>query len=101
MKINNLITHIATGETDNSFVGIKIIGNHIHFYYPESYHFDTDNYDLFEEFVNIQRPSFVKALNKVNVIIERLKLEGKVSEYAVWKARIKHFENALKTFPYK
>ncbi len=44
MIINNLITHVATGEDDNSFVGIKINGNHIHFYYPECYHFDTENY---------------------------------------------------------
>ena len=57
---------------------------------------DTENYDLFEEFVNEQKPSFVAALEKVNEIIERLKLEGKISEYAKWSARIKHFENALK-----
>lgn len=44
MIVDNLITHIATGEADNSFVGMKIIGNQIHFYYPESYHFDKNNY---------------------------------------------------------
>lgn len=45
MKIKNLVPHIVTGETENSFVGIKIIDNQIHFYYPESYHFDPDNYE--------------------------------------------------------
>lgn len=45
MKIDNLIPHIATGEADNSFVGMKIIGNQIHFYFPESYHFDADNFE--------------------------------------------------------
>lgn len=57
---------------------------------------DTETYDYYEEFVNIQKPSFVAALEKVNTVIEKLKLEGKVSEYAKWEARIKHFENALK-----
>ena len=45
MKIDNLIPHIATGEADNSFVGMKIIGNQIHFYFPESYHFNTNNFE--------------------------------------------------------
>ena len=56
---------------------------------------DTDNYYLYEDFVNSQREAFVNSLEKVNKIIDRLKLEGKISEYAMWKARIKHFENAL------
>lgn len=45
MKIDNLVAHVATGEADNSFVGMKIIGNQIHFYFPESYHFDADNFE--------------------------------------------------------
>ena len=45
MNIDNLIPHIATGEADNSFVGMKIIGNQLHFYFPESYHFDADNFE--------------------------------------------------------
>ena len=45
MKTCDLIPHITTGESDNSFVGIRIIGNEVHFYYPESYHFDPDSYD--------------------------------------------------------
>jgi len=45
MRIDNLIPHIATGEADNSFVGMKIKGNQIHFYFPESYHFDADDFE--------------------------------------------------------
>lgn len=45
MIIKNLNFHVATGETDNSFIGLKIIDNQIHFYYPESYHIDTSNYE--------------------------------------------------------
>lgn len=45
MRVDNLIPHIATGEMDNSFVGMKIIGNQIHFYFPESYHFDADDFE--------------------------------------------------------
>ena len=64
MKINNLITHIATGEADNSFVGIKIVGNHIHFYYPESYHFDKDNYE---------RDDFLDLLKTISIAKSRSK----------------------------
>lgn len=45
MRIDHLITHIVTGEADNSFVGMKIIGNQIHFFFPESYHFDVDHFE--------------------------------------------------------
>ena len=38
--IKNFHSHPVTGKTDDSFVGLKIIGNQIHFYYPESYRFD-------------------------------------------------------------
>ena len=52
MIISNLVPHIATGATDNSFVGMKILGNHIHFYFPESYHFDPDNFER-EDFLDL------------------------------------------------
>lgn len=45
MKVDNLISHIATGDMNNSFVGIKIIENQIHFYFPESYHFNADDFE--------------------------------------------------------
>ena len=54
MRIDSLIPHIATGEADNSFVGIKIIGNQIHFYFPESYHFDTDDFER-DDFLDLLR----------------------------------------------
>lgn len=40
--INNFYPHSVTGKTDDSFVGLKIIGNEIHFYYPESFRFDMN-----------------------------------------------------------
>ena len=43
MKINNFHPQATTGEVDNSFVGLKIEGNDVFFYYPESYHFEYDN----------------------------------------------------------
>lgn len=43
MKINNFHPQATTGEVDNSFVGLKIKGNDVFFYYPESYHFEYDN----------------------------------------------------------
>ena len=52
MKIDNLVPHIATGEANNSFVGMKIIGNQIHFYFPESYHFDAENFER-DDFLDI------------------------------------------------
>ena len=65
MKIDNLITHVATGEADNSFVGIKIYGNHIHFYYPESYHFDENNYER-DDFLDLLKTiSIAKSQSKV------------------------------------
>ena len=41
-RIQNFHPHSVTGKTDDSFVGLRIVGNDIHFYYPESYHFDED-----------------------------------------------------------
>ena len=41
-KIKNFYAHSVTGKNDDSFVGFKIKGNEIHFYYPEYYRFDSD-----------------------------------------------------------
>lgn len=46
MRVDNLFPHISTGEENNSFVGLKIKDNEIHFYYPESYHFNKDNFEI-------------------------------------------------------
>lgn len=57
---------------------------------------DMQSLELYNDFVGRQKEEFVSALYKVNEILEKLKLEGKISEYAKWYARIKHFENAMK-----
>ncbi len=44
MKVEHLITHPVSGAEDDTFVGIKIIENDIHFYYPEAYHFDENDF---------------------------------------------------------
>lgn len=41
-RIQNFHPHSVTGKTDDSFVGLRIVGNDIHFFYPESYHFDEN-----------------------------------------------------------
>lgn len=50
MKINNFHPQATTGEVDNSFVGLKIKGNDVFLYYPETYHFeynkDKNEYDI-------------------------------------------------------
>ena len=55
MKIKNFHPHIVTGEIDNSFVGLKIVGNDIHFYYPEAYHFEftDENTDLRHDILDL------------------------------------------------
>ena len=45
MKLNNFKHYPVTGATDDSFVGLKIKGNQINFYYPESYHFECKDGD--------------------------------------------------------
>ncbi len=46
MKLNNFHHYSVTGATDDSFVGLKIKGNQIHFYYPETYHFEDKDGDV-------------------------------------------------------
>lgn len=41
-QIKNFHPHPVTGKTDDSFVGLRIKGNDIHFFYPESFRFETD-----------------------------------------------------------
>ena len=57
---------------------------------------DTQSMELYNDYVRTQKEDFVKALELVDDTMENLKLEGKISEYARWQARIKHFENAMK-----
>lgn len=53
--INNFYPHKVTGKTDDSFVGIKILKNEIHFYYPESYHFDIGALTVRNDIVDLLR----------------------------------------------
>lgn len=57
---------------------------------------DTQSMELYNDYVRTQKDGFVKALSVVDDTLEKLRLEGKISEYAKWYARIKHFENAMK-----
>ena len=53
--INNFHPHKVTGKTDDSFVGLKIIGNNIHFYYPETYRFDINAPTVRNDIVDLLR----------------------------------------------
>ena len=52
-QINNFHSHAVTGKVDDSFVGIKIRGNDIHFYYPESYHFDENDKNVRNDVIDL------------------------------------------------
>lgn len=51
--ISNITYHKSSGKDDDSFVGLKIKGNEIHFYYPEAYHFEEDSKDLRNDIIAI------------------------------------------------
>ena len=53
--IQNFHPHSVTGKTDDSFVGLKIIGSQIHFYYPESYHFDMESKTICNDIIDFLR----------------------------------------------
>ena len=53
--IQNFHPHSVTGKTDDSFVGLKIIGNQIHFYYPESYRFDPNGPTVRNDIIDFLR----------------------------------------------
>ena len=60
MKLNNFKYYPITGATDDSFVGLKIKGNQINFYYPESYHFECKDGDYDTE-------SILNLLKTINI----------------------------------
>ena len=53
MKIKNFFPHKVTGKTDDSFVGFRIKGNEIHFYYPESYRFNLGSQTIRSDIVDL------------------------------------------------
>lgn len=54
-RINNFYPHSVTGKTDDSFIGLKIVGNEIHFYYPESYRFDVKSPTVRNDIIDLLR----------------------------------------------
>lgn len=55
IKINNFYPHPVTNKVDDSFVGLKFIGNEIHFYYPETYRFSMNNSDVRNDIIDLLR----------------------------------------------
>ena len=53
--IQNFHAHPVTGKTDDSFVGLKIIGDQIHFYYPESFRFDPQGTAVRDDIIDFLR----------------------------------------------
>lgn len=54
-RINNFHPHPVTGKTDDSFVGLRIKGNDIHFFYPESFRFDADADSVRSDIIDLLR----------------------------------------------
>lgn len=54
-RINNFHPHPVTGKTDDSFVGLRIKGNDIHFFYPESYRFDENSDTVRNDILDLLR----------------------------------------------
>lgn len=86
MKKDNIVFHISTGENNNSFVGLKIKGNQIHFYYPESYHFDQDDFERDDILDLLKTISIAKTKSSVEtgVADERLKTSDMAMYSYLW-----------------
>lgn len=54
-RINNFHPHPVTGKTDDSFIGLRIKGNDIHFFYPESYRFDENSDTVRSDIIDLLR----------------------------------------------
>ena len=52
---DNIQFHKATGKENESFVGIKIKGNDVYFYYPEAYDLDLNSKSLRNDVISILR----------------------------------------------
>lgn len=77
-KIKNFFPHEVTGKTDDSFVGLKIKGNEIHFYYPETYHFDMESSTLRKDIINLLKTiSLAKTSStKINHVNNKKSVNG-------------------------
>ena len=84
--IQNFHPHSVTGKTDDSFVGLKIIGSQIHFYYPESYHFDMESkennrkHELVHTFL-IDLYHVVKTWNRYNHTVDVANLIQEITHH--------------------
>lgn len=54
-RIDNFHPHPVTGKTDDSFVGLRIKGNDIHFFYPELYRFSEDSETVRSDIIDLLR----------------------------------------------
>lgn len=73
MKIENLIPHIVSGDT---FIGLKLLDNKIHFYYPETYHFDPDNYERNDFLDLLLTVGIAKSFSDGNAETEASRING-------------------------
>ena len=82
VKINNFFPHSVTGKTDDSFVGFKIKGNDIHFYYPESYRFDVMSSTMRYDIVDLLKTISI-AKTKSNSLSQANNVIGDEGEFAL------------------
>lgn len=66
MKIKNLKCIPSSGREDDSFVGLKIIGNEVLFYYPEAYHFDPESETARNDIVSLLQTISLAKTKKSN-----------------------------------
>lgn len=53
--IDNFYPHMVTGKLDDSFIGLKLKGNEINFYYPEAYRFSIDSPHFRSDIIDLLR----------------------------------------------
>ena len=74
-KIKGLNCYPSTGALDNSFIGIKIRGNNIDFYYPEAYYLSDDDYKLKQDIISVLKTISIaktKEKNSMEVFTSRV-----------------------------
>ena len=53
--LKNFHSHLVTGKTDDSFIGLRIKGNDIHFFFPETYRFNIESDDTKNDVIDLLR----------------------------------------------
>jgi hypothetical protein len=72
--IHNLHQHNSTGKDNDSFVGIKIVGNDIHLYIPEAYQFDINSRTIRYDIISLLKTlslADTKSKTKVEIFSKR------------------------------